>query len=65
MVEGMETLHAEPHDAMRCDSISVRYEADTACIVVLQRVVERESVHTGAFVGSVEGISCEKFHKIG
>ena len=60
----MEALNAKPDDAMGCDSISDRDEADTTGIVVLQRVVERKSVHMVASVGSVEGISCECFHKI-
>jgi hypothetical protein len=59
MVQSMETLHTESHDPMRCNRVSVRDEPDTTGIVVLQRVVERESVHVVASVGSVEGISCE------
>jgi hypothetical protein len=48
----MEALHAKPDDAMRCDSISVRNEADTTGIVMLQRVVERKSVHSPISVGA-------------
>jgi hypothetical protein len=60
----MEALHAEPHDAMGSNRVSVRDEPHTTGVVVLQRVVERESVHRVALVGSQEGISCESFHKI-
>jgi hypothetical protein len=48
----MEALNAKPDDAMGCDSISVRYEADTTGIVVLQRVVEGKSVHSPISVGA-------------
>jgi hypothetical protein len=48
----MEALNAKPDDAMGCDSISDRDEADTTGIVVLQRVVERKSVHSLISVGA-------------
>jgi len=52
MVKCMEALDTEPDDAMGRDSISVRNEADTTGIVVLQRVVERKSVHSPISVGA-------------
>ena len=52
MVKCMEALDTKPDDAMGRDSISVRNEADTTGIVVLQRVVERKSVHSPISVGA-------------
>ena len=52
MVKGVKTLHAKPHDTMRRNGAPVRNEADTAGVVVLQRVVERKSVHSPISVGA-------------
>jgi hypothetical protein len=64
VVERVKALDAESDNAVRGDGVSVSNEPNATCIVVLQRVVERESVHGVTSVGSAEGISCEFFHKI-